>query len=439
MRGRHSRTASAAIAPDWACAAPLRDLFDLVEGAGGSLWLVGGAVRDLLRGAPATDYDFATTLTPPELTGAAHARKIKTVPTGIAHGTVTVIPGGTPFQVTTLREDIETDGRHAKIRYGADWRKDAARRDFTINALYCGRDGKILDPFDGVADLNAGTIRFIGDPATRIAEDHLRILRFFRFFAKFGRGPPDAQGLAASIAARGALAALSAERVRQEIMRLLRAPRACDALAAMHSGGILRHLFAFTPDLEAFARLRALDSLTGKAGTGARNGARTRDKDHEAGTGGNSFALHVSALARPETLDIDHTVQALRMTRSEAARLRTLSTVRLDAGAGMNALRTALYRHGRSCAGDALRLTAARAPTAPPDHVLQAALKALATLPMPEMPVRGRDFVQPGVSPGAEIHHALQKAETRWIESGFTATREELMATHRESESQDRH
>ena len=176
---------------------PLRAVFDALDGEGRATRIVGGAVRDALLGRDVTDADLATVLLPADVIARAEAAGLKTVPTGIEHGTVTVVSGGRPFEVTTLRRDIETDGRHAVVRYSTDWKEDASRRDFTMNALYCDMSGEVFDPLGGLADLRASRVRFIGRAEDRIREDYLRILRFFRFFAWYGEGRPDPDGLRA--------------------------------------------------------------------------------------------------------------------------------------------------------------------------------------------------------------------------------------------------
>ena len=194
---------------------------------------VGGAVRNALLGLPVTDVDIATTARPDEVVAAAEAAGLKTVPTGIAHGTVTIISGGSAYEVTTLRKDVETHGRHATVAFTDDWTADARRRDFTLNALYCSADGEVFDPLSGYADLMARRVRFIGDAGERIREDYLRILRFFRFTAAYGEGPPDRPGLDACVRERAGLAILSGERMREEMLRLLAAPRGPSSMAVM--------------------------------------------------------------------------------------------------------------------------------------------------------------------------------------------------------------
>ncbi len=238
-------TASIAHA-DWLKAADLQRLLAALSGDGEAARVAGGAVRNALLGQAVSDVDIATTNLPDDTIRRAEAAGFRTVPTGAAHGTVTVISRGKPYEVTTLRADIETDGRHAKVVFGRDWARDAERRDFTINALYAEADGRVIDLVGGLADIEGRVLRFIGDPETRIREDYLRILRFFRFFAWYGSGRPDAAGLKACARLKEGLDRLSAERVWSEIKKLLLAPEPARALLWMRQSGILSRVLPET-------------------------------------------------------------------------------------------------------------------------------------------------------------------------------------------------
>ena len=239
-------------------------LLDALGQAGIKARFVGGCVRDRILGRADenTEIDLAVDKPPETVMQALEAAKIKVVPTGLKHGTVTAVIDGRPFELTTLRRDVETDGRRAVVAFTDDWLEDARRRDFTFNALYADPDGTIWDPFDGRADLAAGRVRFIGDPDQRIAEDRLRVLRFFRFHAWFGKPPIDGPSFDACRRNAGALAALSGERVRKELLRLLAAPAPADALDAMAEAGALDH---WLPEYAGSARLRALIAREDKA------------------------------------------------------------------------------------------------------------------------------------------------------------------------------
>ncbi len=255
------------IAPQpWMKAAPTRALLKALGDAGIAARFVGGCVRDALLGRPIADVDLATPARPEAVVAALEKARIKVVPTGIAHGTVTaVVTSARPprhFEITTLRRDVETDGRRARVAFDADWAEDAARRDFTINALYLDPDGRIHDPVGGLADLKAHRVRFVGEPARRIAEDVLRVLRYYRFEARFGTGAGDAAARAACRDAASLLAGLSAERVAQELLRLLAVPDPVPALRMMAEDGVLAAILPEATRLDRLQCLLALELLT---------------------------------------------------------------------------------------------------------------------------------------------------------------------------------
>src|SRR5216684_8183850 len=241
--------------PAWMDEPPVQALLAALARGGIAARFVGGCVRNTVLERPVDDIDIAVDKPPETVMRALEAADLRVVPTGLKHGTVTAIVKGRPFELTTLRRDVLTDGRRAVVAFTDDWRADAGRRDFTFNALYADPDGTIWDPFDGRGDLLAGRVRFIGDPDQRIAEDHLRILRFFRFYAWFGKPPLDSAGFDACRRNAGSLSSLSAERVAKELLRLLAAPAPADALEAMAEAGALDH---WLPEYAGTARLRAL-------------------------------------------------------------------------------------------------------------------------------------------------------------------------------------
>src|ERR1700682_5385372 len=224
----------------WLKSGPTARVLGLLNGNGEEARVVGGAVRNALLKIPTADIDIATTALPDEVIRRARTAGIKSVPTGIEHGTVTLVVDTQPFEVTTLREDTETFGRKAKVAFGRDWVRDAERRDFTINGLSVDADGVVHDHVGGLEDIAARRVRFIGDPNSRIAEDYLRILRFFRIHASYGAGEPDRAGYLACVAARAGLATLSAERLRMEMLKLVVAEGAAGAIVAMADGGLLQ-------------------------------------------------------------------------------------------------------------------------------------------------------------------------------------------------------
>jgi poly(A) polymerase len=254
------------VLPDapWRHRGGLARLLDALDAKGGATRFVGGCVRDALLGLEQSDVDLATRLTPEEVVARLQAARIKAVPTGIAHGTITAVPAGSPVEVTTLRRDVSTDGRRATVAFTDDWKEDAARRDFTINALSADPvNGEVFDYFGGLDDLAARRVRFIGDPLQRIAEDHLRILRFFRFHARFGAEAPDPEGLEACAARANDLMALSRERIADELLKLLALPDPTPTVALMIARGIFRPVL---PEIESAARLQKLVAAEHSAG-----------------------------------------------------------------------------------------------------------------------------------------------------------------------------
>ncbi len=360
--------------------------------------LVGGCVRDALLGGAGSDIDLTTTLLPEATMARAAAAGLKAVPTGYDHGTVTVVASGRPFEVTTLREDIETDGRHAVVRFGRDFARDAERRDFTINALSLRADGAVADTTGGLDDPAAGRVRFLGEAATRIAEDALRILRFFRFHARFGRGAPDETGLRACVAAQGAIEGLSRERVRTELLKLLLAPGAVEAVAVMERTGILARLLRGPADVGRLARLVA-------ARPGADEMARLA-----------ALALHAES-------DIDRLQDALRLSKTEAAALSGSAAARASLSAPAmidpGAMRGLIACHDAGPIADALAAAGEgeRPDIAPDARALLDAVEA-GLVPRPAFPVTGADLVARGVPPGPTVGQGLAAARARWLADG---------------------
>ncbi|HYF55600.1 MAG TPA: CCA tRNA nucleotidyltransferase [Salinarimonas sp.] len=357
--------------------------------------VIGGAVRNTLLGRAVTDVDITTTAPPERTTALAEAAGFKAVPTGIEHGTVTVIVRGEPFEVTTLREDVETDGRHARVRFGRSFEADARRRDFTINALSLSADGTLHDPVGGLADLAARRVRFIGDPARRIAEDYLRVLRFFRFHAEYGEGPLDPGGLAAAIRAQGALARLSRERVRAEILKLVAARRAPAVVAEVATAGIVARVLG----------------VVGEPGRLAR-----------AGRGDPVRALAAYAVLVEE--DAERLAERLRLSNAEAARLgafaRALAALRApDPPLDEAAIRRVAALHGPGALADALAALAGEPrPALTPEAEAAAARFASGDEPAPALPLRGGDLTARGVPAGPRIGALMGEARALWLAGG---------------------
>jgi poly(A) polymerase len=397
--GRTDRSLNQA---DWLRSGPLARVLAILHRDGEEARVVGGAVRNALLGLPPGDIDVATTAVPTEVIRRVEAAGVKAVPTGLDHGTVTVVVDGAPFEVTTLREDIETFGRKANVRFGRDWRADAERRDFTINAFSAGPDGAVYDYVGGLDDLAARRVRFIGNPATRIAEDYLRILRFFRFHAAYGDGAPDANALSACIAARAGLDQLSRERVRMELLKLVVASGAAPALAIMAESGLLMTVLGSVPHVGHLASMAAIESALKLAPDPVRR---------------------LGALAVLIAEDAERLWQRLRLANVEHERLASMAKYwwRLSAGIDEQDARALLYRLGPERFRDRVLLAWARS-DAPADD---AAWRNLATLPQrwqaPVFPLKAADLMQRGVAKGPALGVALRAAEEAWIAQGFPA------------------
>jgi poly(A) polymerase len=350
--------------------------------------VAGGAVRDTLAGRPIADIDLATPRRPDEVIAALTAAHIRAVPTGIEHGTVTAVSGGHGFEVTTLRRDVQTDGRHAVVDFTDDWRADAARRDFTMNALSMTRDGAVFDYFGGIGDLRAGVVRFVGDPATRIAEDYLRILRFFRFHARYGARLPDPAAVAAIRAGVPGLARLSAERVWSELTRILAAEDPREAVSLMAELGVLAAVIPEGADPALLSRvvaaaapadplLRLAALLTGDpAAFAARLRLSTAERDR-------LVALRDAPLAQPDADDA-----TLRRLLADTAPAILLDRIWLE-GEG-NAEWQGL--RGR-----------------------------LAAMAQPVFPLEGRDVLALGLPPGPQVGALLRSVRQWWLEGGCCA------------------
>ena len=370
--------------------------------------VVGGAVRNALLGHAIDEIDVATTAVPQEVVRRVEAAGWKAIPTGIEHGTVTVVIDGKPFEITTLRQDVETYGRKAKVVFGRDWRADAERRDFTVNALSASADGHVYDYVGGVADLAARRVRFIGEPAMRIAEDYLRILRFFRFHAWYGRGAPDPAGLQACIRARGGLETLSRERVRMELLKLLLAPHATPTLAVMAETGILGTVLGGVPQLASFENMVKVEAVIGLAADAVRR---------------------LGALGVMVVEDAERLGQRLRLSNADAERLAALERWwRVSVECGDQPAHALLYRLGPQSFADRVLVAWSRSPAGAADR----AWHALASLPQrwtaPKFPLKAADFTRRGLAPGPALGATLRAAEEAWIAADFPAERAALDA-----------
>ena len=377
----------------------LKRVLDALDRDGEEARIVGGAVRDWLVGREGrSDIDIATTAVPEEVIRRAKAAGLKPVPTGVEHGTVTLIADGEPFEVTTLREDVETDGRRARVVFGRDWARDAQRRDFTMNALYLTRSGELVDLVGGERDARAGHVRFIGEADVRIREDYLRILRLFRFHAAFGRGPLDAEALKAAIRNRDGLSQLSRERVRAETMKLLVAPRAAEMLAQMQAADLLAPVLGREGDVATFARLAEIEGALGRA---------------------PDAVLRLGALAVRDEADAKALRTGLRLSNKEGDRLLALAGPAATPGMCEKGQKAFLYRFGRQKFDDRALIAFARSGAALDDEGWRALIDLAQTWEIPVFPLRAADFMERGLTPGPALGKALKAAEELWIEAGF--------------------
>jgi poly(A) polymerase len=385
----------------WLKTGGLPRLLEVLDRDGEEARVVGGAVRNALLQMPIHEIDIATTAVPEEVVRRVTAAGFKPVPTGIEHGTITVVIDKQPFEVTTLRQDVETDGRHAKVAFGRDWKTDAERRDFTMNALSASRDGTVYDYVGGLADLSERRVRFIGDPAKRIAEDYLRILRFFRFHAAYGAGGhPYTEGILACIAGRNGLDALSRERVRMEVLKLVVAPHAVPTLISMADAGLLLRVLGGVSYLASFENMAKVEAAIGLSPDAVRR---------------------LGALGVAIAEDAERLGERLRLTNVERERLASMAAGwRLASPAsGEHSGRVLLYRLGPEPFTDCVLLAWARSPASDSD----AGWHALATLPArwtaPVFPLKAADFIKRGIEKGPALGAALRAAEQAWVKAEF--------------------
>ena len=382
----------------WLKSGPAGRVLALLNGGGEEARVIGGAVRNALLGLAVADIDIATTALPDEVIRRAAAEGIKSVPTDIEHGTVTLVLDSHPFEVTTLREDTETFGRKAKVAFGRDWARDAERRDFTINGLSVDAAGIVHDYVGGLADIAERRVRFIGNPAERIAEDYLRILRFFRIHAAYAAGEVDRAGYLACIGGREGLASLSAERVRMEMLKLMVAPGAAGAIVAMADSGLLQQIIggvAYTGPLDAMIGIERILDLPADA------------------------MRRLGALAVAVTEDARRLATRLRLSNAEAKALDSMGhrwwrLISMDEATA----RRRLYRLGADAYRDRLMLAWARSGGGDAGDWRQ-----MADLPRrwsaPRFPLRAADFIARGIAEGPALGHVLTIAEDAWLAAGF--------------------
>ena len=385
----------------WLTEGALARLLAVLDRDGEEARVVGGAVRNALLQMPFHEVDVATTGVPEEVVKRVTAAGFKAVPTGIEHGTVTVVIDKHPFEVTTLRQDVETYGRHAKVAFGRDWKADAERRDFTINALSVTRDGTVYDYADGLADLATRSVHFIGDPKQRIEEDYLRILRFFRFHAAYSNGGhPYAEGIAACIAGRDGLDQLSRERVRSEVMKLMVAPHAVPTLIAMADAGLLLRVLGGVSYLASFENMAKVEAAIGIA---------------------PDAVQRLGALGVWVAEDAERLAQRLRLHNVEQVRLASMAEGwrRISPERGEAAARALIYRLGAQAFTDHSLLGWARSAASANDGDWRAMTMTTQRWIAPVFPLKAADFIKRGIEKGPALGAALRKAEAAWIVAGF--------------------
>jgi poly(A) polymerase len=387
----------------WMTAPETAAVLDALEAAGGAdcARFVGGCVRNTLIGKPVSDLDIATRLTPDQVTAALKAAGLKAVPTGVEHGTVTAVCRGKPFEITTLRRDVATDGRRAVVAFTDDWAEDAQRRDFTLNSLYARRDGTLFDPTGrGVADARAGRIVFVGEPEQRVREDYLRILRFFRFFAWYGTPPPDAAALEACEALRGELKTLSAERVSRELLKLLAADDPRPAVALMARTGVLGEVLPAPVDVARFEGLVAIED----------------DQLFE-----NDPLLRLAALLPDDQVGAVKFAEALRLSNAERDRLAAALAPApgLKSWMSPREIRRALYRLGAQPFRDRAKLAWARAPRTAATPQWRGMIALGEGWSPPAFPLTGDDVIAAGAPKGPMVGQVLREVEEWWVDHDF--------------------
>lgn len=399
--------------PPWMAAAETRAVIDALSAKGAVVRFVGGCVRDTLLQRPVGDLDLATTDPPETVTALLEEAGLRAIATGIEHGTITAVADGKPFEVTTLRHDVETYGRHAKVAFTDDWEADSMRRDFTINAIYCDPDGTLYDPQGGEADLGAGRVRFVGAARERIAEDVLRLLRFFRFHAWFGRGAADEEALAACREAAAELERLSAERVWRELKKLLAAPDPSPDIRLMAENGILEHVL---PEMETEtgtdAPLAALTAIE----------AKLEDPD--------PLRRLAVLLGDAGTDTVGKVAKRLKLSNAERDRLTALAGETQDLSDDAMAWRRALYTSGTALFRDRVLLAWAANPQADTkkEETYREMLAEAHGWTPPCLPVTGNDVLALGMEPGEAVGDLLARLEDWWITEDFTPGREDCLA-----------
>ena len=383
------------------------NLFKIIERHGGVLRFVGGAVRDALAGLQAFDLDLATDMSPDELVETCEENNIKTIPIGIKFGTVGIVINDKILEITSLRKDIETDGRHAKVEFTTDWNEDASRRDLTINAVYADEEGNVFDYYNGIDDLEKGIVRFIGNPNQRIQEDYLRILRFFRFYSIFGKGEIDTKALDACKANQAGLQKISIERIRDEFFKIMLTPNVIKTMKIIIDNDILGYIL---PKAEHFDCLESLINLV-------------RQKKLE-----ESALRRLFVLYQPDEKLADNFAIRLKFSNKQKDLFLNWARYNPDLSdfTDKQKLAQMLYRQGREFCRHRFILKCAETQTIPENF--DDVLRSMETLPIKEFPLKGRDIIEAGIEDNRKIGQILKMLEQLWIESNFEMSKQDLLA-----------
>ena len=387
----------------WMTEPAVSRVLNALKSGGVEARFVGGCVRNSLLGLPVADVDLATPDKPEEVTRLLEGAGVKVVPTGVKHGTVTAVLPGKTFEITTLRRDVETDGRHATVAYTDDWAEDAARRDFTMNAIFCGPDGTLFDPVGGLPDLFARRVRFVGEARRRIREDVLRLLRFFRFYAHYGAPPPDPDALAACRELAPLLPTLSGERVREEVAKLLMATDPAPVWRLMIEHGIVGHLIPAAANTDRLAGLIALEQALGLC----------------------DWLRRLAALLPDDRDGALVVAEQLRLSNDQRDRLAAMLYPAASFEQTVRSLGEAFYRMGPDLTLDVALLHAAE--VGEPPESIEPVLKSAAIWARPRFPLNGGDVLALGLPPGPKVGKLLNAVEEWWIEHDFAPEREDCL------------
>lgn len=381
-------------------------LFRAVESHGGVLRFVGGAVRNALRGMGGSDLDLATDLSPDELVEACQESGLKTVPIGIKFGTVGVVINGKVLEVTSLRKDVKSDGRHSEVEFTTDWEIDASRRDLTINAVYADEKGNVFDYYNGISDLENGIVRFIGSPTVRIKEDYLRILRFFRFYSMFGKGEIDQKALTACVENKEGLRQLSAERIRDELSKILLTPQVVKVIKIMADNGILDTILPVPKNYDKLAFLIEMCN-----------------QEHLE----SNWLRRLYIVFEPDEALAENLANRLKLSKKDKMLFVSWAQHQPQTAEFLDekSLLKLIYRYGKEFCYHKLILNLA----AEKKYInnLNEILEFINAAEIPLFPIRGRDLLEKGVAPNEKIGATLKLLENEWIESGFKMSREELL------------